>query len=83
MLNAQDILNSNPAHAKQCVLQEAELFSVPDHPIGHTCRISTSKRLFSGTKKSSHSANFYTTIQAAGFLQALPKSSFKKLVLST
>jgi hypothetical protein len=30
-----------------------------------------------------HSANLQATIQAAGFLRVLPKSSFKKLLLST
>jgi hypothetical protein len=57
-------------------------FSVPDHPIGCTYRIGTGK-FFSGTKKFLHSANFQLTIQAAGFLQVLPKSSFKKLLLGT
>ncbi len=38
---------------------------------------------FPGTKKFSHSANLQATIQAAGFLRVLPKSSFKKLLLST
>jgi hypothetical protein len=46
------------------------------------CGISTSKSFF-GTKKFSHSANFYATIQAAGFLRVPPKSSFKKFLLST
>jgi hypothetical protein len=36
-------------------------FSVPDHPIGRTCGIGTSK-LFFGTKKFSHSANLQATI---------------------
>jgi hypothetical protein len=57
-------------------------FFVPDHPIGHTCKISTSE-FFSGTKKFLHSANLQATIQTAGFLQVLLKSSFKKLLLST
>ena len=39
--------------------------------------------LFSGTKKFLHSANLQAIIQAAGFLQVLPKSSFKKLLLGT
>ncbi len=55
---------------------------MPDHPIGCTCRISTSK-VFSGTKKFLHSANLQAIIQAAGFLRVPPKSSFKKLLLST
>jgi len=38
---------------------------------------------FSGTKKFLHSANLQATIQAAGFLRVLPKSSFKKLLLGT
>ncbi len=37
----------------------------------------------SGTKKILHSANLQATIQAAGFLQVPPKSSFKKLLLGT
>jgi hypothetical protein len=46
------------------------------------CRIGTSK-FFSGTKKCLHSANLQATIQAAGFLQVLPKSSFTKFLLGT
>jgi hypothetical protein len=38
---------------------------------------------FSGTKKILQSANLQATIQVAGFLRVLPKSSFKKLLLST
>jgi hypothetical protein len=38
---------------------------------------------FSGTKKFLHSANLQATIQAAGLLRVLPKSSFKKLLLGT
>ncbi len=38
---------------------------------------------FSGTKQFLLSANLQATIQAAGFLQVLPKSSFKKLLLGT
>jgi hypothetical protein len=38
---------------------------------------------FFGTKKILHSANLQATIQAAGFLQVLPKSSFKELLLGT
>jgi hypothetical protein len=38
---------------------------------------------FSGTKKFLHSAHLQATIQAAGFLQVPPKSSFKKLLLGT
>ncbi len=41
------------------------------------------KRVFFGTKKISHSANLQATIRTAGFLQVLPKSSFKKLLLGT
>jgi hypothetical protein len=55
--------------------------SVPDNPISCTCRIGISK-FFSGTKKFLHVANLQATMQAAGFLQVLPKSSFKKLLLS-
>ncbi len=57
-------------------------FAVPDHPIGHTCRIGTSKFFF-GTKKFSHSVNLQATIWMAGFVRVLPKSSFKKLLLGT
>ncbi len=58
-------------------------FSVPDHPIGGMCGIGTSKR-FWGDQGILHSANFVQTpIQVAGFLQVLPKSLFKKHVLST
>jgi hypothetical protein len=38
---------------------------------------------FSGIKKFLHSVNLQATIQAAGFLQVPPKSSFKKLLLGT
>jgi hypothetical protein len=38
---------------------------------------------FFGTKKFLHSANLQATIRTAGFLQVLPKSSFKKLLLGT
>jgi hypothetical protein len=55
---------------------------VPDHPIGHTCGIGTSK-IFLGTVKFSHSANLQAAISMAGFLQVPPKSSFKKLLLGT
>jgi hypothetical protein len=55
---------------------------VPDHPIGCTCKVSISELSF-GTKKILHSANLQATIQAAGFLQAPPKSPFKKLLLVT
>jgi hypothetical protein len=41
------------------------------------------KQVFFGTKKFLHSANLQFTIQAAGFLQVPPKSSFKKLLLGT
>ena len=54
-------------------------FFVPDHPIGRTCGIGTSE--FFGTKIFLHSANLQATIPTAGFLQVLPKSSFKKLLL--
>jgi hypothetical protein len=56
-------------------------FSVPDYPIGRTCENGTSE--FFGTKKFLHSANLQATIQAAGFLQVPPRSSFKKLLLGT
>ncbi len=55
---------------------------VPDHPIGCTCKIGISELNF-GTKKFLHSANLQATIQAAWFLQVLPKSPFKKLLLGT
>jgi hypothetical protein len=55
---------------------------VPDHPIGCTCKVGISELNF-GTKKFLHSANLQATIQAAGFLQVLPKSSLKKLLLGT
>jgi hypothetical protein len=55
---------------------------VPDHPIGRTCKVGSSKLNF-GTKKFSHSANLQATIQAAGFLRVPPKSPFKKLLLGT
>ncbi len=55
---------------------------VPDHPIGHTCKVGISKLNF-GTKKFSHYANLQGTIQAAGFLRVPPKSPFKKLLLGT
>jgi hypothetical protein len=64
-------------------LARGQFFSVPDHPIGRTCGIGTSKFFFSGPKKFLHSAKLQAIIQAAGFLQVLPKSSFKKLLLST
>ncbi len=38
---------------------------------------------FLGTNIFLHSANLQATIQVAGFLQVLPKSSFKKLLLGT
>jgi hypothetical protein len=41
------------------------------------------KQVCFGTKKFSHSVNLQATIQAAGFLQVPPKSSFKKLLLGT
>jgi hypothetical protein len=41
------------------------------------------KQVFWGIKKCSHSANLQAIIRAAGFLQVLPKSSFKKLLLGT
>jgi hypothetical protein len=47
-----------------------------------TCGINTSK-FFPGTKIFLHSANLQATIQAAGFLRVLSKSSFKKLLLGT
>jgi hypothetical protein len=45
-------------------------------------QVCTSKS-FWGTKKILHSANLQATIQVAGFLQVLPKSPFKKLLLDT
>jgi hypothetical protein len=56
--------------------------SVPDHPIGCTCGISTSK-FFGETKNFLHFANLQSTIQTAGSLRVLLKSSFKKLLLGT
>ncbi len=41
------------------------------------------KQVFFGTKNFLHSANLQATIQTAGFLQVLLKSSFKKLLLGT
>jgi hypothetical protein len=41
------------------------------------------KQVFSETKKFLHSVNLQATIQVAGFLQVPPKSSLKKLLLST
>jgi hypothetical protein len=46
------------------------------------CGIGTSEFFF-GTKKYLHSANLQATIQVAGFLRVLPKSSYKKLLLGT
>jgi hypothetical protein len=46
------------------------------------CGIGPSE-FFSGTKKFLLSANLQATIQAAGLLQVLPKSSFKNLLLGT
>ncbi len=57
-------------------------FSVPDHPIGRTCGIGTSE-FFLGPRIFLHSANLQATIQTAGFLRVLLKSSFKKLLLGT
>ncbi len=54
---------------------------MPDHPLGHTCGIGTSK--FFGTKKFLHSGNLQAAIPMAGFLRVPPKSSFKKLLLGT
>ncbi len=55
---------------------------VPDHPIGHTCKVGISELNF-GTKKCLHSANHQATIQVAGFLRVPPKSPFKKLLPGT
>ncbi len=55
---------------------------VPDHPIGRTRKVGISKLNF-GTKKFLHSVNLQATTQAAGFLQVLLKSLFKKLLLGT
>ncbi len=41
------------------------------------------KQVVFGTKKFLHSANLQAAISTAGFLQVLPKSSFKKLLLGT
>jgi hypothetical protein len=59
-------------------------FSVPGHPTGLTCGVGTSKSLF-WDQEFLLSANFLfqAIAQAAGFLQVLPRSLFKRLVLST
>jgi hypothetical protein len=62
-------------------LARGQNFSVPDHPIGHTSRIGTSEFFF--IEKFLHSANLQATIQATGFLQVPPMSSFKNLLLGT
>jgi hypothetical protein len=64
------------------MFSERTKVSVPDHPMGCTCRIGTSKFFF-WTKEFLHSANLQATIQAAEFLQVPPKSPFKKLLLGT
>ncbi len=53
-----------------------------DHPIGCTCGIGT-RELFWDQVFFLHSANLQATISMAGFIQVLPKSSFKKLLLGT
>jgi hypothetical protein len=46
-------------------------------------RAESEQAFFGGDQEILHSANLQSTIQAAGFLQVLPKSSFKKLLLGT
>ncbi len=76
-------MNSNPARVEQCILLEAKLF-IRTRPSNRSYVQNRHKQvLFPGTKKFLHSANLQATIQAAGFLQVLPKSSFKKLPLRT
>ncbi len=58
-------------------------FSIPDHPIGWTCGIGTSKFFFWDQEIFAFCKNLQATIQATGFLRVLPKSSFKKLLLGT
>ncbi len=57
-------------------------FSVPDHPVGCTCGIGTSEKLF-------WNQDFFALCEllshysSGGFLRVPPKFSFKKLLLST
>jgi hypothetical protein len=62
-------------------LQEAEFFCT--RPSNQSYVRNRHKQFFSGIKKIFHSANLQSTIQAAGFLQGPPRSSFKKLLLGT
>ncbi len=75
-------MNSNPAHVKQCVLQETIFFCA--RPSNRSYVQSRHKQVFfSVTKKFLHSANLQATIQVAGFLQVPSTSSFKKLLFGT
>ncbi len=58
-------------------------FSVPDHPVGCTYGIGTRKSFFFEPRNFHTLQIFLATIQAAEFLRVPPKSSFKKLLLST
>ncbi len=72
----------NPAHVKQCIEWEAKVFLYLT--IQWVVRVESAQAsFFPGTKKLLHSANLQATIQAAGFLQVLLKSFFKKLLLGT
>ncbi len=75
-------MNSNLLTSSSTFSKKQKKNLVPDHPIGRTCKVGISKLNF-GTKKFLHSVNLQATIQAAGFLQVLPKSPFKKLLLGT
>jgi hypothetical protein len=77
------LLIQNPVHIKQFALQKPKSFCTrPSYWL--YMRNQHKRELFFGNKNVLHSANFFqATIQAAGFLRVLPKSSFKKLVLST
>ncbi len=70
-----------PVHVEQCVLQEAEFYRTG--PSNWSYVQIRHKWVYSGTKTFLHSANLQATIQAAGFLQVPPKSSFEKLLLGT
>ncbi len=60
-----------------------QFFFVPCHPTGCKCG-SAQARVFWGDQEFLLSVKFFqATIQVAGFLQVLPKSLFKRLVLRT
>jgi hypothetical protein len=56
--------------------------SVQDHPTSRTCGIGTRKGFF-GDRKFCFLQSLFATTQAAQFLGFLPKSSIKRLMLST